>query len=481
MTRILDILNSPWAILPDRLDQICDIYENHKRREKVDLAEIEAQLGRPLNNVRKNYEVVNGVAVVPIDGVVEKTMSGFQKVSGGVSTTYVQAQIQQALSDPAVNSIILQIDSPGGTVDGTRELANFIYASRGQKPITAYADGLMASAAYWIGAAADKIILADDTTQVGSIGVVATHVDQSGYNEKNGVKVTEVTAGKMKRVTSTHAPLSDAGKSVIQETVDQIYNIFTADLAKFRNAPEGTFRNTEARVYMGGKAIEAGLADGVSSLSDLVASMSKPKPVAGFHNEAGAASATTTTTKEKGMNKLNLKTLGALTEDQESEISALIDKSATDAKAAAESSFSSKLDEAKKVGADAERARIEGVLETGLPGHDALVKKLAFDGKTTPAEAALAVNQAERAAQKGHLEGMREDGKISLPAATEIHSEPRASEPQGEGVTDEALKKAWDADKNLRAEFGDDFNAFAAYKEHEAKGSIRLFSRAKQA
>ena len=84
--RLIDIINAPWAITPEMLDEIQAIYAPHLRGEKIDLNGLEARLGQPLNNEPKAYEVVDGVAVLPIDGVIAKRMNLFTKISGGTSS-----------------------------------------------------------------------------------------------------------------------------------------------------------------------------------------------------------------------------------------------------------------------------------------------------------------------------------------------------------------------------------------------------------
>ncbi|KKK95489.1 hypothetical protein LCGC14_2672290, partial [marine sediment metagenome] len=179
MLRMIDVLNSPWAIIPEKLVEIREIYFRHLRGEEIDLSAIEAQLGRRLNNEQRRIEVMDGVAVLAVQGVVAKRMNLFTEISGGTSTQLLAQDFQAALDDPTVHSILLDIDSPGGDVDGTLEMARLIREARGRKPILALGDGTMASAAYWIGSAADRVFITGETTQVGSIGVVATHIDIS--------------------------------------------------------------------------------------------------------------------------------------------------------------------------------------------------------------------------------------------------------------------------------------------------------------
>jgi len=291
--KVLDILNMPWAILPEKYIQIREIYYRHLAGEHADLAAIEAQLGRPLANEAKPYVVENGVAVVSIEGVIAKRMDLFMDISGGVSTQTVARNFVTAVGDSEVHSILLNIDSPGGEVDGTHELAQTIFRSRGQKPIIALANGMMASAAYWIGAAADRIFSAGKTTQMGSIGVVATHIDRSKRNEMMGLKITEITAGRYKRTVSSNKPLTREGEDLLQSDVDQMYSIFVDEVAQFRGVSVEKVLSdmADGRVFIGQKAIDAGLADGLATEGEIVQMLSAQAESAKARRSLGAAAA----------------------------------------------------------------------------------------------------------------------------------------------------------------------------------------------
>lgn len=273
--KLLDVMTALWAIQPDKLKEIRAIYEAHLRGEKMDLHGLEARMGEPLNNEQPRLEVVNGIAVIPVEGILAKRMNMLTKISGGSSTELIAADVKQAVGDPLVRAIVLAVDSPGGAIDGTQELAHTIFNARGTKPIIAYADGMMASAAYWIGAAADKVVMSSETTMVGSIGVVATHVDVSGAEKMRGTKTTEIYAGKYKRIASTYAPLSAEGQQTIQDMVDYQYSVFVNDVAKFRGVtPDKVMKDmADGRVFMGIQAVEAGLTDGFASLEGLVSAL----------------------------------------------------------------------------------------------------------------------------------------------------------------------------------------------------------------
>jgi len=276
--KVPDVLSSPWAIMPEKLVEIQEIYITHLKGEKIDIAGIEAKLGRQLDNKQKNYDIENGVGIIYVDGVIGKRMNAFSRISGGVSSQLLAMDLRDAVANPAVSSILLYIDSPGGAVDGTQELANEIYRARGQKPIIAYTDGLIASAAYWIGSAADKIYISGDTVQVGSIGVVAQHVDVSKAEERWGYKTTEITAGRYKRIASQYEPLTESGRRSIQDSVDHIYTVFVNDVARNRKLSAEPVKDgkdeyipwADGRLFMGLQAQEMGLVDGVSTLDKLI-------------------------------------------------------------------------------------------------------------------------------------------------------------------------------------------------------------------
>ncbi len=267
--KIIDILTSPWAIVPDKLFEIQEIYSTHLRGEKIDIKAIEAKLENPLNNETKPYQIIDRIAVIEIHGVIAKRMNLFSQISGGVSTQITGGDITEALNDPEVDGILLSIDSPGGSVEGTQELAGIIFEGREKKPILAYSDGIIASGAYWIGSAAHEMYISSDTVAVGSIGVVAAHVDMSKYEEKLGIKTTEVYAGKYKRISSAYQPLSEEGKQDIQGNVDYIYSVFVGQVAQHRGVPtENVIENmADGKLFIGQQSIKAGLVDGVSTFN----------------------------------------------------------------------------------------------------------------------------------------------------------------------------------------------------------------------
>ncbi len=273
--RVIDIVNAPWALEPRTHDQLIAIYAAYLRGEKIDLQAIEAQLGRPLANEQKaTYDIHGGVAVIPVHGVMGKKMNLFSQISGGASTQLIGNQIRAAQNDPRVHGILLDIDSPGGAVDGTQALADLIHSYRGAgKNIVAWADGSMTSGAYWVGSAASKVLISGDTTITGSIGVATKHVDVSRANEKYGEVHTDIYAGRYKRIATENAPLSDEGRAALQAIVDQIYSVFVDSVARNRGATaEAVLQNmADGRLFVGRAAIAAGLVDGVATFDQALA------------------------------------------------------------------------------------------------------------------------------------------------------------------------------------------------------------------
>ncbi len=404
--RLVDILTSPWAIKPEKLLEIQGIYRTHLRGEKIDLEAIEAKLGRPLANDPPPYEVVNGVAVIQMEGIVAKRMSLFQKISGGVSTYHIQQQFSEAMADRKVRSILLNIDSPGGSVDGTAELAERIFAARGEKPIVAWTDGMMASAAYWIGSAADQVFISGDTADVGSIGVVASHVDFSKLEINLGIKTTEITAGKYKRIASEYAPLSKEGKAYLQEQVDHIYSVFVDAVAKHRgvSSEEAVERMADGRIFLGRRALDAGLVDGVSTMEGLIEKLSAGEIMAARPPAAGAVAAAFEESEDDDM---KVKAGEELIEVQ--------DTLEIDAKWISENcpDIAGIL---RGEGAAAERARIQGIEEAALPGYEEIVAEAKKDGKSTGADVALKIVKAENDVRGKKLADIRGDAPLPVPA-----------------------------------------------------------------
>lgn len=388
--RLIDIVNGPWSIIPAMLEEIQQVYITHLRGEKIDIKAVEQKLGRPLNNEQKPYQVENGTAVIPIQGVIAKKMNMFSQISGGVSSEQVKKNFQEAMADPEVQKVLLYIDSPGGTVDGTHELADSIFQARGQKPITAYTDGQMCSAAYLIGSAADNRYISSDSTAVGSIGVIGRHVDVSKREETAGIKTTVLTAGKYKGVGHSYAPLSQEHQDIMQGQLDYMYTTFVDTVA--RNLGISTEKvvadMAEGRLFIGKQAITAGLVDGVSTIEELMQPHSSTSYLTCNPKKMSAEAGVVAADEEQTMNLAEMK------EKFPDIYLAIIAEGHT--AGAAE-------------GAEAERARIQAISEIPAAGHMDIVTAAMFDGTSTAGDVAQAILKKEKATREGKLADMLAD------------------------------------------------------------------------
>ncbi len=206
-----------------------------------------------------------GIAVIPIHGSLVKRALGMDAASGLTSYSEIAAMLDAALADPQVRGILLDIDSPGGEASGSFELARRVRDIAAQKPVWAVANDAAYSAAYALAASAQRLFVTE-TGGVGSIGVIALHVDQSVKDAKDGYRFTAITAGAHKNDYSPHEPLSDAARTELQGEVDRLYTLFTDHVAAMRGLDIGAVRATEAGLFFGSQAVTQGLADGVQTL-----------------------------------------------------------------------------------------------------------------------------------------------------------------------------------------------------------------------
>lgn len=264
-------LSTPWAIVPEKLMQIGAFLELAASGAKFTAEEVESRI-TPVRE-RKVAEAKGGVAVIPMVGMITQRGANMEEVSGpmGVATERISRLLRMALADQEVKAVILDVDSPGGTVSGVEELSREIFDARGGKPIVAVANSLAASAAYWIASAADELVITPGG-EVGSIGVWAAHVDQSKWMEMEGLSPTVISAGKFKVETHPWLPLSDEAKAHLQDEVDHFYQMFVAAVARNRAVSEKRVQDEfgEGLIVPAEKAVKFGMADRLATLRETI-------------------------------------------------------------------------------------------------------------------------------------------------------------------------------------------------------------------
>nr|WP_197722864.1 S49 family peptidase [Sulfurivermis fontis] len=252
------IFGTPLLIQRAKLDVILSVIG-----DRLGIQAPEVDLAVPARAVAK--PAPPGIALIPIHGTLVKRTLGLEAASGLTSYQDIGAMLEAALADPSVNGILLDIDSPGGEASGSFELARRIRDATKIKPVWAVANDAAFSAAYAIASAAERIVVTE-TGGVGSIGVIALHIDQSVKDANDGYRYTAITAGAHKNDYSPHEPLTDAARDTLQDEVDRLYDLFVGFVAAMREMPESAVRATEAALYFGPNATAVGLADAVGTL-----------------------------------------------------------------------------------------------------------------------------------------------------------------------------------------------------------------------
>lgn len=429
-------ISQPWAILPEMLTTILSIAARETNPEAV-----AAKLGRPLENTYQT-ELRDGVAVLPVTGPVMRYANLFSKVSGATSIDVLATDFNQALNNSDVKAIVLNIDSPGGTVAGVNELADMIYAARGKKPIVSYVSGMGASAAYWLASSADEIVI-DATASVGSIGVVSVQNDDTERKAKAGIKEIQIVSSLSPRKRPDLS--TEAGRADVQAMVDSIAKVFFQTVARNRSVTTDTVLTDfgQGGLLVGADAVNAGLADRIGSLEQVIAGLS------------GA------------LKRGKVMTEQLKSEAQDMTLEGIIQQ------------YPAIAESLRSEGAARERARIQGVEEQLISGHESLIQSLKFDGKTTGAEAAVKVLAAEKEMRNKMMANLKADAPALVPMPGIQQVEKPESASSDEQLPDEERYEAlWRKDPQTRAEFSSK-EAFMAYMKAQANGQVRLLTSVK--
>jgi len=211
------------------------------------------------------------VAVVQVRGPIVRYDSWFTMIFGGTSVEWLGQQVRELASDESVGSILLDVDSPGGTVSGLPELAAILRQAREAKPLIAITNDLNCSAAYWLAAQADEIVSTPEGL-TGSVGVYMAHEDLSAMYADFGIKVTFIQAGKYKTEGNEAEPLSDEAREHFQGLIDDAYALFLADVATGRGVTVGQVRDGygEGRAFAAKDAKAKGMVDRIGTFADAV-------------------------------------------------------------------------------------------------------------------------------------------------------------------------------------------------------------------
>ncbi|MFR1533159.1 MAG: signal peptide peptidase SppA [Bilophila wadsworthia] len=256
-SNFLAALPQLWAIRPEALTAFVE-------ELRLQPAEARNREGRPAA-AGKPYSMDGPVAVIPVEGVLTKRGLSFWGYQLAPGMRDVAAALRSACADRGVKAILLDVDSPGGTVDGIEELAEVVAEAGSAKPLYAFADGLMASAAYWLSCNAREIA-APATAEVGSIGVVMMHREYSKALEGAGITCNIIAAGHYKAAGNMVEPLSEEMRAYLQSGIDDTYELFLQAVERGRNVSrEKALAMADGKMFTGTEALKTGLVDRVCS------------------------------------------------------------------------------------------------------------------------------------------------------------------------------------------------------------------------
>lgn len=395
MPRALELAASrPWLMLPEALDTLMAVADRQGDPEAL-----EARLGRPLDNTRA-VSLRDGVAVIPVTGPIMRYANLFTRISGATSTQELATDLQAAIDDPKVRSILLNVDSPGGEANGISELADMVFAARDKKPIKAYIGGTGASAAYWIASAASEVVI-NDTGIAGSIGAALEVRLRSDAQDGKRYEIVSRNAPNKRPDLST-----EAGRAKIAETIDALGNVFAAKVAGYLGvkAEDVPAMGDHGGLKVGAAAVEAGLAHRVGSLEALLTEMASPA----------------THPRKPSM------TIVRTTAELHAAIAAGADPQSIQIAAAEPLDVEAIKAEAGSSAAKAERARITGIHALAAKGFEKEVAAAIEDGLSVEATALMLFKAAQ---DRGiSLAGIKADAAGASPASPSAATQPSSAD-----------------------------------------------------
>jgi signal peptide peptidase SppA len=264
LAELLTAGSRPWAMLPESMDLLAGAISAG------------VVVAGPFGDTNRASTKYGGIAVVPLQGVITPSGGGpkGQLLGMGGGICGFRQELAKAAADETVDQIVIEVNSPGGLTDRVPETAALVRKVRESKPITAVANTMAGSAAYWLASQANEVVVAP-SGEVGSIGTYMLHTDKSEANEKAGLNVTLTSAGRFKTEGNAYEPLSDEAAEARQRKVDLFYGKFVADVAAGRGVSTNDVVEGygEGRTLLAEAAVEAGLADRVATLEETVAGM----------------------------------------------------------------------------------------------------------------------------------------------------------------------------------------------------------------
>lgn len=391
-------------------------------------------------------DVQDGVGIISVRGMLTNQDSPWNKFFGLTSYNEIRKATIEAASQADVKQILLDIDSPGGFVAGLSDTAELISTLSKVKPITAFTDGTMYSAAYWLGSHAKKVA-ASEVAQLGSIGILVVHKEYSKQLEKEGITATVVRGGKYKALSNPYEPLSPTAKKEMQERVDHVYGIFVNAVADGRGVSyEEAEQMAQGREFIGEQAVDAGLADSITSFDKLLSALqakAQPKTSSQF---AGTTLRGDATMKRVALTPQRLAAIQAGATPTDAEKAMLAAASESTGFTAEQIAEIQAKAEAGTALTDEEQAALDALKaesEEGEPSDDE--KRAALQAKKDAGEQLTDEEEAFLAAGSETGEGSEEDDDSATPPAqanTEVTAQLAASQEMVRLLNEDLDKKS---------------------------------------
>jgi capsid assembly protease len=267
------MFNTPLAIHPQKAGVIVGALADRMGIARVarlaedDSAVPMAAMSSEGRNASAGYDVVQGVAIIPIAGTLVQKLGTVRPYSGMTGYDGIRHNVLTALADPEVKALFLDFDTPGGEVAGCFDLVDTIHKARGIKPIWGMVGEMAYSAGMALASACDRVIT-PRTGGVGSVGVVVIHMDYSQAIANAGLVVTIVTHGDLKAEGNPYQQLSKGAQARIQEDINTMGELFVSTVARNRNLSPARVRDAQAACFLGSKGVDQGLADEVMAPDD---------------------------------------------------------------------------------------------------------------------------------------------------------------------------------------------------------------------
>ena len=443
-----------WAIEPDYLKAISK--ESLSTRSE-----------KPLNNSR-SVSIRDGTAIIPVHGVITARTTLFSLFAGGTSLEDLAKDFSEALNSNEVTSILFDIDSPGGVAVGPFEMAEMIFKGRSKKPIYSYIGRNGSSAAYWLASATEKIFV-NPSALVGSIGVVTT-IPVQEQPDMDGYKNIEIVSSNanLKRPD----PKTKEGLAEIRRELDDLESTFIESIAKYRSITPEIIKADfgGGGVVIGRHSVKRNMADALGTYEEVLSLLNQQNQSITINNQIMSKEQNKEINADISKKEI---TADYIKKEFPDVTSAIIQEVSEDIKKSA-------FNEGVEAGKKQERDRILAIESAALPGHEDLTLEAKKDGSITAEKLALKIISAEKNKASDYLANTKKaEEEIPKIEPNIDKSDSQEKQLRKDAPLETRAKSIWESNAKIRAEFGEDFDAYFAFAKANESGQVRILSNNK--